>query len=95
MSRFEITEVLNENSDQKPSRFDYVRYDEQAQARQNQAKALHQGLEAAIEELPGGRAKDLAVTKLEECYMWVGKAIRDEQILRNGVAELMEQRKDG
>lgn len=28
--------------------------------------------------------KSLAITKLEECYMWIGKAIRDEQIARGG-----------
>lgn len=37
----------------------------------------------------------MAITKLEEFYMWVGKAIRDEQLLRNGSAELQEERKDG
>lgn len=29
---------------------------------------------------------------LEEVYMWVGKAIRDEQISRDGKAELQEER---
>ncbi len=33
------------------------------------------------------RSKATALTKLEECYAWVGKAIRDEQILRNGTNE--------
>jgi len=41
------------------------------------------------------RAKALAITKLEEVYMWIGKAIRDDQIKRNGSAELQEERKDG
>jgi len=36
------------------------------------------------------RAKALAITKLEEVYMWIGKAIRDDQIKRNGSAELQE-----
>lgn len=38
------------------------------------------------------RAKALALTKLEEVYMWIGKAIRDDQIERNGSAELQEER---
>lgn len=41
------------------------------------------------------RAKALALTKLEECYMWIGKGVRDDQIKRNGSAELQEKRKDG
>lgn len=74
------------------SRFDYVKYDEKAQADQNTAKAHCSNLEYVIEQLPNGRAKALALTKLEECYMWIGKAIRDEQITRNGSAELQEER---
>jgi hypothetical protein len=31
-------------------------------------------------------------TKLEEAYMWIGKAVRDDQIERNGSAELLEER---
>lgn len=74
------------------SRFDYVKYDEKAQLEQNNAKALFAELEAAVNGLSSPRAKALALTKLEECYMWVGKAIRDDQIARLGVAELQEQR---
>lgn len=48
---------------------------------------------AAVSSL--GRSKAMAVTKLEELYMWLGKAVRDDQILRNGSAELQEERKDG
>ena len=48
-----------------------------------------------INLLPEGRAKSLALTKLEECYMWIGKAIRDAQMKRNGGAELQEERKNG
>lgn len=61
---------------------------------QDTAKNFTGQLALMIESLPPGRAKALAVTKLEECYMWIGKAIRDEQIARNGSAELMEERKD-
>lgn len=77
------------------SRFDYIRYDEQAFTAQEVAKKKCTSLESMIETLPNGRAKSLALTKLEECYMWIGKAIRDNQIERNGSADLMEERKDG
>jgi hypothetical protein len=42
-----------------------------------------------------GRSRSMALTKLEELYMWIGKALRDEQILRNGSAPLQEERNDG
>lgn len=78
------------------SRFDYVKYDEKAIDQQNTIKTVTEALEMSINDLLiSPRAKALALTKLEECYMWVGKAIRDDQIARNGSAELQEERKNG
>ncbi len=60
----------------------------------------------AIGNLKSGRARELAAVKInaiqippvltsvEESYMWIGKAIRDEQIERNGSAPLQEARGD-
>lgn len=77
------------------SRFDYVKYDEQASITQGIFKQKVSNLEGLIEtQLESPRAKALAITKLEECYMWIGKAIRDDQIIRNGSAELQEERSD-
>lgn len=77
------------------SRFDYVKYDDAAIAVQDEAKEKAIALEIVINGLPDGRAKSLALTKLEEVYMWIGKAVRDDQIKRNGSAPLQEERKDG
>ncbi len=75
------------------SRFDYVKYDEIACALQEGFKLDVSLLEARIDAaLISPRARALAITKLEECYMWIGKAIRDDQIARNGKAELQEGR---
>lgn len=75
------------------SRFDYVKYDENSQTKSNLLKSIFVSVEKYIDlELPNSRAKSLAITALEECYMWVGKAIRDDQIARNGSAELQEER---
>lgn len=75
------------------SRFDYVKYDEAAIQQQAEFKKLFENLsENADHWLKSPRAKALVQTKLEEAYMWVGKAIRDDQIARNGVAELQEER---
>lgn len=79
------------------SRFDYVKYDAEACLKQTETKAAVANLEAIVEHhLPSSsRAKSLILTKIEEAYMWIGKAIRDDQIARNGTAELQEDRKDG
>ncbi len=75
------------------SRYDYVKYDEKAQDQQALAKTGFEVLSLFVEEnLKPGRASALAQTKLEEAYMWVGKAIRDDQINRNGSAPLQEER---
>lgn len=81
-----------------PSRFDYVQYDTVAIEKQNKIKEKVQELEALANDFTAptaGRAKSLVLTKLEEVYMWFGKAIRDEQIARNGSAPLQEERKNG
>lgn len=73
-------------------RFDYVKYDEASIKTQSEAKALCEKMEWHINtQLKDGRAKSLALTKLEEVYMWIGKAIRDEQVQHRG-AELQEER---
>ncbi len=77
------------------SRFDYVAYDERSQALQAEAKELCQKLESFIDRLSIGRPHALALTKLEECYMWIGKLIRDQQLAGDGDHKLQEERKNG
>jgi putative methionine-R-sulfoxide reductase with GAF domain len=76
------------------SRFDYVKYDETHQKNQEKLKKLYTEVAETIESMTAvhGRAQALALTKLEESYMWTGKMLRDHQIMRNGGAELQEQR---
>ena len=78
-----------------PNRFDYVAYDPTAQQEQAQFKGMFQFLEQMIDALGSGRYQSLAMTKLEEAYAFVGKAIRDQQIARNGGAPLQEERNNG
>lgn len=85
-----------EKGAKKMSRFDYVKYDDKGVADQNEFKKAFEELESFTNaRLKSPRAKALVLTKLEEAYMWVGKAIRDDQIERNGSAELQEDRKNG
>lgn len=79
----------------KPNRFDYVAYDTEAKNLQAFFKEQFQYLEKGVDQnLKDSRYKSLVMTKLEEAYMHIGKAIRDEQIERNGSAELQEGRSD-
>jgi hypothetical protein len=77
------------------SRFDYIKYDDDAVKTQASFKQAMISIEAAIESgivSPG--AKHKAIQHLEECYMWIGKGIRDDQIHRDGFAPLMEERSE-
>ena len=76
------------------NRFDYIKYDDESIAIQQHAKIQASFLADTINELGGERNRSswLALERLEECYMWIGKAIRDKQIARNGDAELNETR---
>jgi len=75
------------------SRFDYVAYDEKAQTLQVFFKKEFVNIEMSMETwLLSGRSKALALTAIEEAYMWIGKAIRDDQIDRDYKTELQEER---
>lgn len=65
---------------QKPiTRFDHIEYDGPSAALSGSIRATMRAAEHAILELPESRPRSLALTKLEECFMWCGKAIRDKQ----------------
>ena len=75
---------------------DYVAHDEAARKMQDHFKErFNSVMTLAVGNLPGGRAQTLALQHLEEAYCWVGKAIRDDQIARNGSAPLQEGRGPG
>lgn len=77
----------------KSKRFDYVKYDSISGVTQQQGKKLVEQLESYIESaINCPRSKATALTKLEEVYMWIGKGVRNDQITRNGNAELDETR---
>lgn len=73
-------------------RFNYVKYDEQSTKEQESLKAAFETAEGLVSKLEDGRAKSLVLTKLEEAYMWTGKAIRDSQIKRGGDAAHIAER---
>lgn len=75
------------------ARFSHVKYDDEAVQLQNKLKKMFEEIEAV--PLKPGRSHSLMLTALEEAYMWAGKAIRDEQIARNGNADEQPERKNG
>lgn len=76
-------------------RFDYIAYDEVAKKNQQFFKNVFTYLEQGIEmNLSDSRYKSLALTKLEEAYMYIGKAIRDGQVERAEDLALQEERSD-
>jgi len=71
--------------------FDYVKYDQASFDRQAHCLRAVEDMEHAIIASTGpGRAHSLALTKLEECFMWIGKAIRDDQLKREATAETLQ-----
>lgn len=75
------------------NRFDYVKYDDQANGLQAEFKNTFMKLEDTVNSgIKSPRAKALVHTKLEEAYMWIGKGIRDDQVERNKDTELNEVR---
>lgn len=75
-------------------RFSYVRYDETAMSRQQALRDAFEEVEKLVDQLADGRAKALVYTKLEEAYMWTGKSIRDDQIVRQGKVDEQPERND-
>jgi hypothetical protein len=77
------------------SRYDYVKYDDHAAKLSADYKKRFEELEAALNlDLgPGKRSLATAMTKLEEAFMWVGKAIRDNQFDRDVATAIKESTK--
>ena len=75
----------------KTSKFDYIAYDEEAKSHQAQLKLLVTAVEDKLHTLANTRYISLALTSLEECYMWAGKATRDDQLVRNNYEFSLEE----
>lgn len=77
-------------------RFNYIAYDETSLKNQMDIKGKCIELETLIKNLGVtsdlSRPQSLALTALEEVYMWTGKAIRDEQLSRTNAVCLQENR---
>lgn len=64
--------------------FGFLAFDQQSIDLQKEFRELFNELADAIERhLPASRHTALALTRLEECYTWVSKEIRDQQAIRD------------
>lgn len=68
-------------------RFSHVTFDEQSNALRQKLRDLFESIEHLVTLMPNTRASQLALTKLEEAYMWAGKGVRDGQIARTGTID--------
>jgi len=72
-------------------KFDNIPYDSQSVENLAAFKAVFTEIMDALEEAQAhpvcGRSASLAITRLEEAFMWVGKTIRDLQIAKAHVEE--------
>lgn len=67
------------------SRFDAVQFDESSKEKYALLTHEYCKLERIVNDLlEDGRARSVVMTKLEESFMWVGKAIRNDQWKREG-----------
>lgn len=65
------------------NRFDYIEWDQESKKKADSAKELMLTVEQFVtNHLMDGRAKSIVLTGLEEVHMWMGKAIRDEQLFK-------------
>jgi hypothetical protein len=77
-------------------RFDYIQYNPATLSKQLKLKAGFIELETMINQnISSERARVNALEALENSYMWIGKGLRDDQILSTGEVPLQEQRQVG
>lgn len=70
------------------SMFDYVKFDEIHAKVQKSFRAPVEELEDLIKNvLVNSREKSLALTKLEETWMWIGKCLKIAQETKNSNAQ--------
>lgn len=63
--------------------FDKIQYDEEAVLKSQMLKAKMENILDFMErKLIESRARSIVKSKLEEAFMWAGKAIKDDQIVR-------------
>lgn len=71
----------------KVSRLNFVKYDSESLRKNEELKYAVQNVERHLLELPECRERSLAMTAMEEMFMWIGKTIRNDQLERERVGD--------
>lgn len=66
-------------------RFDSITYDEASLALLEEFKTKFMEIDELTNKLLDGRSRALVHTQIETAFMWVGKAIRDDQDIKNQI----------
>lgn len=66
-------------------RFDHTEFDASSEAALNELRKEFEKLRQLIEGIGPARPTSLALTKLDECYMWTVGAIADAQRKEPGI----------
>ncbi len=75
------------------SRFDGIAFNEQSKTWSSELKKSFEKLEEQIDNyLLDSRSKSVAITHLEDAFMWINKAIKDQQIKSEGDPALQQER---
>lgn len=70
------------------TRFDYVEFDDFSDELSQESKEKCKAIEYYLQyNFRDSREKECALTKLEECFMWIGKAIKEDQNKRRKLNE--------
>lgn len=85
----------HQNANPTPGRLDYVKYDSTStQLSESFRTELEKILVAIEEKIECRRSKDLAITSLENVFMWIGKGIRDDQVRQGRGEQHVPERTD-
>jgi hypothetical protein len=72
-------------------RLEYVKYDDISLENNARFKLIFESILGNLEySLKDSREKELALNAVEEAFMWVGKAIKSDQIIRELNHEIYE-----
>ena len=71
----------------KVSRLNFVKYDAESLRKNEELKYAVQNVERYLLNLPECRERSLAMTAMEEMFMWIGKTIRNDQLERERVGD--------
>lgn len=71
------------------NRFEFIKYDDMSAETIKDFKSVFMVIDGLFDRrlVNGGAARAMALAKLEESFMWISKAVRDEQLAREVLSD--------